>query len=337
MDETVQEYEMQVIRLRKQLAEVESRQGKYSSGIPGDILQELASISWQLERAEQKVSGIYRGIIAEVNEERLSIIKMLDEFMNIRQRMREIEDQFMANIVRPGFHLKRAIQHREFLDNEYRRMFTKILHEGYADLVDLEKEIRRVLSTGENEEASTGETEEEEISDDTSKKIYDISDMDEFLNLISKEELIKEFKRVVLPAVHPDTSTTPVETFKTIYEVYEKGDVLLMEGYIIQYRGNIAAEKDTDPLENLDKARELLKQYRHTSTRIQHRLRRLQGESTKQELEHPEILQENMLKQRNEILRRIQHESEMILLLRGKIEGLTREYRDRHASQEGAE
>jgi len=138
MEDIIQEYEMQVIRLRKQLAEVESRQGKYASGVPGDILQELASVSWQLERAEQKISGIYRDIIAEVNEERLSIIKMLDEFMNIRQRMREIEDQFMANIVRPGFQLKRAILHREFLDNEYRRMFTKILHEGYADLVDLE-------------------------------------------------------------------------------------------------------------------------------------------------------------------------------------------------------
>jgi hypothetical protein len=323
MKENIQHYEKEIILLRKQLADLENKRLQYQSNVPAVIWQELANVSHQLEQAEQKIKDFNVEIIGDLNHARAQIITSLEEFMHLQEQMRHIEDQFMVNIVRPGYHLKQAIRQREYLEREYDRIYKKIFREGYTDTLELEQEIRRVISVGKvEEEAQSYEEYEEQTQEENPSLASPWMDVDDLLDVINKEELIKEFKRVVLPAVHPDTSTTPVEVFKTVYEVYKKEDPLLMEAYIIEYRGEITTKEDADPLEDLDKASILLKRYQRVAVWMQRRIARVKEEISTLELDHPEKVQENMQIQRQEIIKRIQHESEQILYWRERIEGL---------------
>jgi hypothetical protein len=332
MEEDIQHYEKQIIVLRRQLADLENKRSQYQSNIPAEIWQELTNVSHQLEQAEQKIKDFNVEIIGDLNQARTQIISSLEEFMHLQEQMRHIEDQFMMNIIRPGYHLDKAIRQREYLEHEFDRMNKKILRAGYSDLLELEQEIRRVISIGKvEEEAQVYEEPEEQTQEENPSMAYHWIDVDDLLDEINKEELKKEFKRIVLPAVHPDTSTTPVEVYKTVYEVYKKEDHLLMEAYIIEYRGEIVANEDADPLEDLDKASELLKRYQRVALWMQRRVARVKEEISTQELDHPEKVQDNMQIQRQEILKRIQHESEQILYWREQIEGLVNVLRTQDA------
>ena len=332
MEEDIHHYEKQIILLRKQLADLEVKRSQYQSNVPSEIWQVLADVSYRLEQAEQKVKRFNQEIIGDLNYARAQIIAFLEEFMHLQEQIRHIEDQFMVNIVRPGYHLKKAIRQREYLEHEYDRMYKNILNACYSDPLELEQEIRRVISVGKvEEEAQSYEEYEEHIQEENTSLAYTWMDVDDLIDEFNKEELIKEFKRIVLPAVHPDTSTTPVEVFKTVYEVYKKEDPLLMEAYIIEYRGEIITSEDADPLEYQDIANELLKRYQLVALWMQRRVSRIKEEISTQELDHSEKVQDNMQIQRQEILKRIQHESEQIVYWREQIEGLVKVLRAQDA------
>ena len=329
--ENIQRYEKEIIQLRKKLADLEIRRMQYQSNVPEEIWQVFADVSYRLDQAEQKVEGLYRQIIVDLNHARTQILASLAELMHLLEQIRNIEDQFMQNIVRPGDHLKKAIQQREYLEAEYHRMYKKILRAGYADQVELEQEIRRSISTGKVEEDQSYEEYQEQMQEDDFGLAYPWMDVDDVMDALSKEELIKEFRRVVLPAIHPDTSTTSAEVFNTVYEVYKKEDTLLMEAYIIQYRGEILAKVDSDPLEILDRAGESLNRYQRVAMRLERRIDGIKAEIAALELEHPEKLQDNMQTHRQEILKRILDESEKILYWREQIEGLVKVFRAQSA------
>ncbi len=332
MEEDIKSYERQVILLRKLLADLENQRGQYQSNIPEEIWQSLADISYQLEQAEKKVKAVNKEIIGDLNHARTQIITSLDEYMHLQEQIRRIEDQFMVNIVRPGYHLKKAIQQREYLEDEYDRMYKKILRAGYGDPIELEQEIRRVISTGKvEEEARSYKENEDQIQEENPSLKYPWIDIDDLVDEINKAELIKEFKRVVLPAVHPDTSSTPVGVFETVYEVYKKGDTLLMEAYVIEYRGEITPGEDVDPLEALDNTTKLLSRYQRVAVCIERRIAREKEQISALDLDHPEKVQDNMQVQRQEIIKRIQHESEQILYWREQIEGLVNVLRSQGA------
>ena len=59
-------------------------------------------------------------------------------------------------------------------------------------------------------------------------------DVNQLVDAIEQESVVREYKRVVLPEIHPDTSNASVETFKTVYEVYEKRDYLLIKNFVRQ-------------------------------------------------------------------------------------------------------
>jgi hypothetical protein len=334
VEENIQRFEKEIYQLRKKLADLEARRVQYRSNIPEDIWQVLADISYRLDQAEEKVKDFYRQIIADLNHARTQIIESLEELMHLQEQIQNIEEQFMLNIVRPGYHLKKAIQQREFLEAEYHRMYKKIQRVGYTDQVDLEQDIRRAISTAKAEEDHSYEEDQEELREDDPGLAYPWMDVDDVMDVLSKEDLIREFKRVVLPAIHPDTSTTPAEVFNAVYEVYKKEDTLLMEAYIIQYRGEIPAKADNDPLEMLERVSESLKDYQRVVTRLKRRIDGIKAEIAALELEHPEKLHDNMQIQRQEILKRIQDESEQILYWREKIEGLVKEFRSQNAGTE---
>ena len=319
-----------VVFLRQKLAEVEARRGQQDRNISPQTWQEFLDVSRQLELAEELVRQVCVEITAEVNQVRDRIKTTLEEYNHWREQMRQVEGFFLANIVRPGHHLKAAIRQREFLESEYQRLLAGIQQEKFASQQELEAEMRLVLARGDlAEETATEEQEQEELlEEDPFKKIQEMS-VDDLVEVFTREELIREFKRVVLPRVHPDTSNTPPEVFKTVFEVYQKADPLLMEAYIVEYRGEIQSEKEGDVLENLEGARKTRGYFLKLFSRLQNRLERLKREMSPQELENPHKVEEDMKDQRREILRRIQAEAEQILYWREKIESLVEQYQQR--------
>ena len=323
-----------VIQCRKQLAEVEARRGQFEKNVPAGIWQELAEVSLRLEQAENRVRESCQALFGELNQARLEIVANLEQYNHWREQMRQVEDSFLANIVRPGHHLKQAIRQRELLEREYQRIQAGIQREAYASQQELEADLRRVLAHGEVTFDSEAESPEELPLDEDLLERLDGTTVEDLVEAISKEELVKEFKRVVLPKVHPDTSNTPVEVFKTVYEVYKKGDPLLMEAYIVEYRGEIQPDRGADPLESLDLALKIRERTWRLVARLQRRLERLKQDLTAQEKEDPGKVRENLGQQRQELLARIQSEAEQILHWRDKIEGLVQMYQERHGQAE---
>jgi|GEM_PF-1467997 len=323
-----------VVVLRRKLAEAEARRGQQENKITPGTWQEFLDVSLCLEQAEERVHQHCSEMITEVNQVRVKIKQTLDEYNHWREQMRHLEDLFLANIVRPGHHLKAAIRQREFLESEYQRLLAGIRQEKYASLEELEVDLHLILARGNlAEETASKEEEQEELWEEESfKKIQGIR-VDDVVEAFNREELIREFKRVVLPRVHPDTSNTSPEVFKTVFEVYKKADLLLMEALIAEYRGEKQMEKEGDILENLEQARKDLDYHLKLYSRLQNRLERLKSELTPQEMENPQKLEEELQAQRQEILARLRVEAEQILFWREKLEGLVAQYQQRHGQE----
>lgn len=329
MQDAIQRQIESVIQCRRHLAEVESKRGQYKQNVPAEIWQEFVEVSHRLEQAEEKVRQTCQELAGDVNQIRAEIASTMEQYNHWREQMRQAEDLFLMNIVRPGRRLKQAIRQREYLEREYQRINTGIKREGYANLLELETDIHRVLTHGDTSFKAEAERSDDEFpQDEYLFKSFDDITVDDLVEAISKEELVREFKRVVLPAVHPDTSDTPAEVFNTVHKAYKKGDYLLMEAYIVEYRGEIRSDTIIDPLESLDEVLKIQQRYQRLSARMQRRVGRLKQDLTTQEMEDPGKMQEKMQRQRQEIIVRIQTEAEQILLWRAKIESLMQNYRE---------
>ena len=319
----------QVIQYRKQFAALESRRRQFAGEVPKHLWQEFVELSRQLEQAEHTIRQTCQQLTLDTNRLRAEIMAKLKAYDHWRNQTRQIDEQFLLNIVRPGYQLKHAIRQRELLEQAYQCISDKIRGEGYASREELEADIRRVLTYDE-----TASEVQEEVPDDTLEReeaLYDtlvnihVEDVEE---AISRETLIKEFKRIVIPKIHPDTSDTPNEVFINVYEVYKREDPLLMEAYIAEYRGEIQTEQVEDVLEGLNLIRAYLEQYQRLLIRLERKFARLKQQLTPQELDNPADLKQKFENQRLEIIQRIQREAEMILFWREKIESLSKLYPD---------
>lgn len=331
MQDAIQRQIESVIQCRRHLSDVESKRGEYKQDIPAEVWQEFVEASHRLEQAEGKVRQTCQELAGDVNQIRAEIASTMEQYNHWREQMRQAEDLFLMNIVRPGRRLKQAIRQREYLEREYQRINTGIQREGYANLQELETDIHRVLTHGDTSFKAEAESSDDEFpQDEYLFKSFDDITVDDLVEAISKEELVREFKRVVLPAVHPDTSDTPAEIFNTVHKAYKKGDYLLMEAYIVEYRGEIQPDAIIDPLESMDEVLKIQQRYQRLSARMQRRVGRLKQDLTTQEMEDPGKMREKMQWQRQEIIVQIQTEAERILLWRDKIESLMQNYRERY-------
>lgn len=329
------EYTIQVIiersaRFRKQLNELEQKRAQYESDVPDEIWKELVQVSRALDQEERKAQAAGRVKSRQVNDTRADIIETLEQYNHWREQMREVEQMFLTSIVRPGYRLKQAVRQREYLEGEYTRIRRGIEIESYVSLQELENEIRRVLIHGQ----AAFETDQESFEDEVLKeerfiKTPDQIELDDLVDEFEKDDLVREFKRVVLPSVHPDTSDTPGEVFKSVFEVYERRDYVLMEAYTVQYRGEIEPDPEEDPIEFLEGACDHQDRYERLLGRLRRRVEHMMKEITPQELEDPHRLRIEFQEQRDEINQRTRQESERILELREKIESLVQLYLDR--------
>ncbi|MEA3440285.1 MAG: hypothetical protein U9R58_08385 [Chloroflexota bacterium] len=330
MEYTIQVLIERLTRFRKQLADLESRRAEYGADVPSEIWQELFDVSRWLDREERKAQAAGRIKSKHVNDTRANIIETLEQYNHWREQMREVEALFLSNIVRPGYRLKQAVRQREYLEGEYQRIRRGIETGKYSGIEELDEDVRRVLSHGDTAFDADRETFEDEVLQEvnpyeglTQFDVYDL--VEEF----EKDHLVRDFKRVVLPAVHPDTSDTAVEVFVTVFEVYEKRDFLLMEAYIVEYRGEIEPDPDEDPVEFLESACAYQDKYQALHGRLERRVEHLVQDLTPPELKDPEKVRRELRRQRDEIRDRIQTEAERILQLREKLEGLAQVFLDR--------
>jgi len=327
-----------VIQNRKLLAEVESKINQHKKDIPAQIWQEFSDISHRLEQSEEKIRHICQIMVGDINHVREEIISSLKQFNEWREKLRQAENLFLEYIIRPGYRLKQAIRQREYLESEFGRIQHAIFNGNFNDQAELETEIRRVLSHGEAAFETKEEDLEEEINlEEKLVELYLETDADDVSEAISKEELIRDFKRIVLPKIHPDTSDTSTEDFKTVFEVYQQGDFLLMEAYITEYCGEVQADQNLDPLENLKQLKNTEHGYQRLFGKLLRRVEQLKQDLLEHGGEEPEKIVKKMENQRKDILSRILEEAEKILVWRSKIENLIQDFQDRFPNLEGDE
>jgi len=330
MNEDTELLRHRIIHYRRLLNDLEAKRSQYAHGVPQEIWNQLTDVSRRLDQAERRLSQINAEQVEQINRLRMEIIKSLEEYNHWREQMREVEQLFLINIVRPGYRLQQAVLQREYLEEEYKRIRLGIEHESYTSLQELEADIRSVISHGD----SAFEADEESFEDEAlqEKEILDSVkdlDVDGLVDEFKKEQLVREFKRIVLPAVHPDTSDTEESIFKTVFEVYEKRDYLLMGAYTAQYRGEIEMDPEADALEFLELASQYQDEYTVLKVRLVRRVEHLKRDLTPDEMEDPGRVQDRLRQQRQEIQERIQQEAEQIIELRNKLERLSSHYLER--------
>jgi hypothetical protein len=335
MEYTIQVIIERAVRFRKQLAELEKKRAQFGSEVPNELWKELVEVSRWLDREERKAQAAGRIKTKQVNDTREDIIETLEEYNQWREQMREIEALFLANIVRPGYRLKQAVRQREYLEGEYRRIRRGIETGQYSSIEELDEDIHHVLSHGDTAFVADQESFEDEVLQEVNPyEGLTQFDVDDLVDEFEKDHLVRDFRRIVLPAVHPDTSDTADEVFTTVYEVYEKRDFLLMEAYIVEYRGEIELNPDEDPVEFLEGACAYQDKYQALHGRLVRRVEHLVRDLTPPELEDPEGVRQDMIRQRDEIRDRIQIETEEILRWREKLVNLSQVYLDRNSYRE---
>lgn len=320
MTADIPDLKQKIIQYRKRLREIEALRSGQAGESPPDLWQEFVEISHQLEEAQQEALKRGQRIAQECNQIREAVLEKLAAYQRLRTQMRDIEALFLAYIVRPGQKLRQVVRNRQALEEEYERIEQKIEHQAYLNQQELEEEIYRILMA--QEEPSL----EEDVEPDNEPAYPSLSEMldfevQELVDELEKERITREFKKVVLPAVHPDTSDEEGQGFPTVYAVYEQRDYLLMEAYIVKYRGAVKPDREQEGLEILEEMRGIRALCRNLDQRLSKRLKRLKKRLTQEELNHPERLKKRMEKQRQEILERIQVEAERIMELRHKLEG----------------
>jgi hypothetical protein len=317
-------------RFHNQLVTLERKMASYLSEKPPELWQELVTLSNALAREEKKAQAALKIKTHQVNETREAVRQKLAEYNHWREQMREVDALFLANIVRPGYRLKQAVRQRNYLKEEYNRIRRSIETGGYAQAEEVEAEVHRTLTHGEAAYSDDRESFEDEVlAERELAKDFPQFEVDDLVDAFDKDHLVRDFKRYVLPAVHPDTSDTDVETFKTVFEVYEKRDYVLMEAYIAEYHEVLEPDPEDDLFTSLERVCELQDQYQAILGRLQRRVDYLVKDLTPEELKDPEEVRRRMLAQREEIRDRIQSETEQILHWREMLQNLVKFFQER--------
>ena len=331
----IEEQIKQLVYCRKRFSAADTQRREYDKNVPAAVWQEFAESSRLLEGAEEMLRDTCGELTAEILQLRSEISTTLKKYQQTRQQMRQIESLFLMNIVRPGQKLKEAIQQRNSLQKEYQRILTTLQRAGYTSRESLQTDIFKVLDHDRYlPNVGTGE-EEPDINVALEKFIaenYENIQTDDLLDALSKDDLTREFKRVVLPRIHPDTSDTPLEDFRTVFESYKHGDYLLMQAYIFEYKEKAEISQDEDVLDQLDQLLKDLNYAQRLLKRLAKRYQNLVKDMTREEKQDLNKVEENMKEQRQEILSRIQEEEEKILRWREKIKKLIEKFEDPYPS-----
>ena len=245
------------------------------------------------------------------NEVRERTVHALAGYIELSAAMREFEDAFGAQVLHAAQQLRDTVEERQRLEAEYRNISERIARGGYQSPEQVESDVRAALTMPDISS-----------SNDFTAFPESVETAEEGLDPATKERIIRDFKRIVLPQVHSDTSDTPYSIFEVAYSAYQAEDFSLMEAFTIQYRGEIAlAGEDGQPLSR-ERLMTRLSDYRAAARRLEDRCATLRQEVTEDELRYPEHTRERMQRQQEEFRLAVIEESERLLELRARLESL---------------
>ena len=314
----------QIIRLRKQLSDLETRRSNSPEHKNTDIWGSFLELNQALSQFEQKLIAINEDIRQDIHQCCDQIVASLQEYHHISQSMREMEKFFLVNFLRPGYVLKQATRKREYLEKQYTRIHSGITNHLFHTLQEVEAEIRNVLVHSDNAYTADQRSYEDEKAKEVNLwEMIESLEPRDVVDDYDEDQILDDFKRIVLPSVHPDTSETPKEVFLTVMGVYKALDFLLMEAYVAQYSEKIELDPHGDILNQHDELALQQRSYHRLAERMERRLKAIKKEVDPIEIDQPERVKENILKLREEIKSNIQFETEKIFALRVKIQALT--------------
>ena len=331
MDDRIIIQREKLILIRSQLAELEIKRGKGEKG-PAGWNSEFLELCRKETDAEAELSLAFKDLLTEIGQLRMQIIASLDTYNILNGRKLELEKSAWINIFNPIQQLRAAKRKNHYLGGEYERMLNGIHNGQYGSQDALEGDIRLVLANTKVEEI---EEEDGDLDKDLRRRksllesIKDIYEQDQD-EVVSLENLEREFRRVVLPRIHPDTSDTPDDVFTTIYESYENGDALLMDAYIVAYREDMEHEPTVGLIESVDIGLKTYNHHKHVNERLQSRNQKIKNDLAEIKAENNDELETLINTSRREILDDLRKEEEQILVWRDKIEGLVQIFIDRN-------
>jgi hypothetical protein len=314
----------QILVLRGQLAKLETQRASPVQQDDTDIWERFLKLSNDLSQFEQMLIKINESTTQDIHDCREKIMANLEEYNRISTGMREMEKFFLVNVLRPSYTLKQATRKREYLEKEYTRIRSGIINHEFGTLQEVQAEIRNTLVHSDKAyEPDQRNYEDEQVETVSLWEIVESLDPQDMVEDIDEDQITADFKRFVLPATHPDTSDTPKEIFLTVMGTFKALDYLLMEAYVAQYRGEIEPDPEEDILHINDELSQRQQDYHRLQARMDRRLKAIKKELDPIEIDQPEKVKENILKLREEIKGNIQRETEKIIDLREKIQGLT--------------
>ena len=317
----------EIKKLRKQIAELESGLFERGPNINPELWQMFQSVNSELVQYEQSLSRVNQGIVEDLQQMKTEISGFLADYMRSVRSLREMEKFFAVNILRPGYILKQASRQRKYLEESYAKLRAAVIEAQFDSLQTLESEIQKVLVHSESAYKPDPSSFKDEQTEENALwemidnfKVKDRDDVDH------EKSIEQDFKRIVLPAVHPDTSETPNEIFLEVMAVFQAKDYLLMEAYVAEYRELADLNGQQDLIAVFESCSEDQKAYHCLLERMKDRMNALQSQFTHGELDQPEQVKQDLIQQREEIKQSIQAEAEKIFQLRQKIQDLTHLY-----------
>ena len=151
-------------------------------------------------------------VLDELNAARDQIIDRIQEYARMNGLMSEFENHYLAFVLLRSYHLQQTIQMANYLEQEYNRI-SHAIHAGMiTDPAEVEAEIKNALH---HADFAFGYRSRELHYDllRIPDPFHDLETQDFAITASQQEKLLKEFKKVVLPKVHADTSEAPFEVF----------------------------------------------------------------------------------------------------------------------------
>lgn len=312
---------------RNNLTDLECKRAQYGLEVPLHVKREIEQEETEMSRLEAEIRSVNDSLARKLNGIRDQVISCLDEYTQLSSKLSEFENLFLSHVLFPGFQLQQTIQKRKYLEREYNRIREAIERGIYNDPKEIDADIRQTLKHAEvayaykETEPSEAEQLDEGASAMSPTSTMGRAELDDEIDEAMKKKVIKEFKEIVLPKVHADTSDAPFEVFDAAYGAYKKRDYLLMEAFVIKYRGELHPPTE-EPVVFLDQATKYSHEYPRVKEGLERRLDGLKEDTTTQRLENPEEVQMQLKKQNREIRRATYEEAEQILYLRSCLEDL---------------
>jgi hypothetical protein len=301
---------------------LQAKKNKTFKKIP-NIEEEIKESTSALTELEAELALFCKPLIQEIMPVRKRIIALLEEYRKLCSGMVENENYFLSHVVLAGQQLQMTIKKRKFLEQEYERIQENHKYGAYSSVEEIEADIKQSLHRAEVEFVFGQEEQTENIPSEYTAFYGWAADESVYYDELKKKEIVKEFRKIVLPRIHSDTSDTPFEVFNFVLGAYKRNDYLLMEAYIVQYREKFdwpAESEDIVPFVEI-----LINSSSDNPVvhgRLEKRIKITKQHMSAKELENSDLVKEQLIRQNKEINKAINDEAEIIIRLMEKLNKL---------------